>query len=69
MARKLSEWCKQVQKAMIDQDKDFNDIARESGLSRTYVSSLIRGRQFSEPAVRKIEKVLGIKDDNYHCLM
>lgn len=62
MAKKLSPWCKEAKKTMIDRDLEVNDLAAELGMSRPYVSSILNGRVYSPVAVKKISDYLHIPD-------
>ena len=52
MAKKLSPWCKEAKKKMIDMDLEVNELASSLGLSRVY----------SPVAVKKISDYLQIPD-------
>lgn len=44
MAKKLSPWCKEAKKKMIDMDLEVNELASSLGLTRPYVlRSLMAG--------------------------
>lgn len=62
MARKLSPWCKEAKKALIDRDMEIGEVATELGMSRPYVSSILNGRVYSPVAVKKISDLLHIPD-------
>lgn len=62
MKRKLSPWCKQVQKTMIDLDMSTTDLAKKVGGSRTYVSAVVHGRIYAEPLMEKISATLNIQE-------
>ncbi len=62
MARKLSPWCKEAKKALIDRDMEIGEVAEELGMSRPYVSSILNGRVYSPVAVKKISDLLHIPD-------
>lgn len=47
MKRELSPWGKQCKIQMIMLNKSLADLSRETGLSRTYISSIINGRQIA----------------------
>lgn len=59
---KLRPWCKRAKHTMIDQDLTVKDLASAIGMARSYVSSVLNGRVWSEPAVKKISSYLGIPD-------
>lgn len=60
MKRKLSKWCKDVQKIMIDRDMDTADVAAEFKWTRQYASSIINGRSYQREAVVKISHLFGL---------
>lgn len=62
MERKLPEWCKQAKMEMIRRDISVQDLAKEIGVSRQYVSALVNGRAFGGPAMKKIADYLNISD-------
>lgn len=59
---KLRPWCKRAKHTMIDRDLSVTDLASSVGMARGYVSSILNGRVWSEPAVKKISSYLGIPD-------
>lgn len=62
MKKKLSKWCKNVKIEMVKKDLEVQDLAAAIGMNRSYVSSIINGRVYSVPAVKKISDYLGIPD-------
>ncbi len=62
MKKKLSKWCKSVKIEMVKKDLEVQDLAAALGMNRSYVSSIINGRVYSVPAVKKISDYLGIPD-------
>lgn len=62
MKKKLSKWCKSVKIEMVKKDLEVQDLAATLGMNRSYVSSIINGRVYSVPAVKKISDYLGIPD-------
>lgn len=62
MKKKLSKWCKNVKIEMVKNDLEVQDLAAALGMNRSYVSSIINGRVYSVPAVKKISDYLGIPD-------
>lgn len=62
MAKKLSPWCKEAKKALIDKDLEINKLAEELSMTRSYVSSILNGRVYSPVAVKKISDYLQIPD-------
>ena len=63
MRKKLSPWCKLVKHTLIDRDMEVAELAEKTGLARPYLSSVINGRVYSEPAINKVSYVLGISND------
>ena len=43
MKRKLSPWCKEVKKTLIDRDMTVTDLCDQVGMCRNYVSRTING--------------------------
>lgn len=64
MGRKLSPWCKQARIVMIDRDISIPELADCLGMSRSYISTILNGRVYSAPAVKRISDYLGIQDSN-----
>lgn len=60
MKRKLSKWCKDVQKQMIDRDMDTRDLAAKLKWTRQYASSIINGRTYHKEAVVKISHLFNM---------
>lgn len=65
MNRKLPPWCKLVKHTLIDKDMDITELANSLDLARPYLSSVINGRVYSQPAVNRISDFLGISNDYY----
>lgn len=61
MKRKLSRWCKDVKKTMIDQDMDTKDVAATFNWTRQYASSIINGRTYQREAVVKISRLFDLE--------
>lgn len=64
MRKEMSQWSKNVRKAMIDKDMTFKQLAEQIGYSITTVSSVINGRYSNasyKSIAQKINKVLGTK--------
>lgn len=57
MKKRLPPWCKLVKHTLIDKDMDVSELARP------YLSSIINGRIYSQPAVNKVSDCLGISND------
>mgnify|MGYP004488805833 FL=1 len=64
MEKKLSKWCKNAKIEMINRDIKTTELARALGMNRSYVSSILNGRVYSVPAVKKISDYLGIADSD-----
>ncbi|MCC8157497.1 MAG: helix-turn-helix domain-containing protein [Oscillospiraceae bacterium] len=64
MNRKLSPWCKQAKIVMIEKDISVPELADYLGMSRSYISTILNGRIYSEPAVKRISDYLGIQDSS-----
>lgn len=60
--KKLSNWCKQVSNELTNRDMKISDLSKMIGMSRKYVSAIVHGRVYSEPAVKEISKVLDIDE-------
>ena len=43
MAKKLSPWCKEAKKKMIDMDLEVTELASSLGLDHTFLRSLMAG--------------------------
>lgn len=50
MKKRLPPWCKLVKHTLIDKDMDVSELATKTGLARPYLSSIINGRIYSQPA-------------------
>lgn len=64
MEKKLSAWCKTAKIEMIRSDIKTTELAKILGMNRSYVSSILNGRVYSAPAVKKISDYLGIADSD-----
>ena len=62
MTGKLSPLCKIVNITMIEKEIPISQLASDLNMSRSYVSTIINGRAYSAPAVKKISDYLGIQD-------
>jgi transcriptional regulator with XRE-family HTH domain len=49
---------------MIDCDLSVNDVAEGTGMTRSYVSTILNGRIYSKIAVKRISDYLGIPDSD-----
>ena len=63
MKRKLSPWCKEVKKAMIDRDMSIADLAAELNLSSAYVTRIINGTFLIPETKKRISKYLDISSE------
>lgn len=63
MKRKLSPWCKEVKKAMIDRDMSIADLAAELNLSSAYVTRIINGTFIIPETKQRISKYLDISSE------
>ena len=63
MKRKLSPWCKEVKKAMIDRDMSIADLAAELNLSSAYVTRIINGTFILPETKKRISKYLDISSE------
>ena len=63
MKRKLSPWCKEVKKAMIDRDMSIADLAAELNLSSAYVTRSINGTFIIPETKKRISKYLDISSE------
>lgn len=63
MNRKLSPWCKQVKKRLIDLDMTVPELANQIGLSRGHVSAVVNGRSYSSNTVKLISDELNVPYD------
>ena len=62
MEKKLSVWCKSAKIEMIR--REITTLAKNLGMNRSYVSSILNGRVYSGPAVKRISDYLGIADSD-----
>ena len=63
MKKRLPPWCKLVKHTLIDKDMDVSELATKTGLARPYLSSIINGRIYIQPAVNKVSDFRGISND------
>ena len=63
MKRKLSPWCKEVKKAMIDRDMSIADLAAELNLSSAYITRIINGTFIIPETKKRIPKYLDISSE------
>jgi len=62
MAVYTPRWGKEVKKALIDNDLSIADLAVTLNCSRTYLSNMIHGREYSSEIVTKVSKQLNIPE-------
>lgn len=58
----LPAWCKEAKIAMIKKDLDVGDLVKMTGKTRTWISGVINGRNYSPDTVKEISDILGITD-------
>lgn len=62
----MSEFEKDVRKALIDRGMSLSDLAHEIGISVSYIYEVLRGTRRSEEQIQKIRDYLdlgGVVDD------
>lgn len=62
MAHKLPMWCKRAKIRLIERDLSVGELSSKLGMARTYVSSVLNGRVYSEVAIKRISDYLEISD-------
>lgn len=60
MKRKLSPWCKDVKKKLIDLDMSVTELAEKTGISRPYTSGVVNGRIVAPELAARIGKAIGV---------
>lgn len=60
----MSEFEKQVKKALIDRNMTMGDLAEALGISLGYVSDLIKGKRTNAEQIRRIQDFLELSDSN-----
>ena len=68
MKRKLSPWCKEVKKTLIDRDMSVTELCGEVGMCRNYVTTTINGRMYA-PALARLWISIQSTQFNYHNLI
>lgn len=63
MKRKLSPWCKEVKKTLIDRDMTVTDLCDQVGMCRNYVSRTINGASYAPALAETISKALDINTE------
>ena len=61
--RKLSPWCKEVKKTLIDRDMTVTDLCDQVGMCRNYVSRTINGASYAPALAETISKALDINTE------
>lgn len=62
MEHKLPMWCKKAKIRLIERDLSVGELSSKLGMARTYVSSVLNGRVYSEVAIKRISDYLEISD-------
>lgn len=62
MGHKLPMWCKRAKICLIERDLSVGELSSKLGMARTYVSSVLNGRVYSEVAIKRISDYLEISD-------
>ena len=61
MSKTITQWGKQCKIQMVTLDKSLVDLSKETGYSRTYISSIINGRVVAPvDTVQKISSALHV---------
>ena len=60
--RQMSEFEKQVKKALIDRNMTMGDLAEPLGISLSYVSDLIKEKRNNEEQIARIKDFLNLSD-------
>lgn len=60
MKKQLSNWSKNIKKAMIDRDMDTADVAEKMKWTRQYTSSIINGRTYQRESVNRLSVYFGL---------
>ena len=62
MGHKLPMWCNRAKIRLIERDLSVGELSSKLGMARTYVSSVLNGRVYSEVAIKRISDYLEISD-------
>lgn len=62
VGHKLPMWCKRAKIRLIERDLSVGELSSKLGMARTYVSSVLNGRVYSEVAIKRISDYLDISD-------
>ncbi len=66
MKRELSPWGKRCKVQMIELGKSLNDVGRETGFSKSYISAVINGRVVvPDETIAAISRVLQVDAELY----
>lgn len=65
MVNRLSNWGKAVRIEMILRGMTYDDIAKELGLARTYLSALVNGKVSSNAAERRINDLFDLPNGDF----
>lgn len=60
----MSEWEKQVRKALIDKDMTISDLASELQISVSYLYEILKGTRKSDEQKQRIKNLLGLDINN-----
>lgn len=64
MGKNITPWGKQCKIQMFSLGKTLTDLSKETGLSRTYISSIINGRVVApQETICKISESLSVDPD------
>lgn len=58
MKRTLPDWCKEAKCELIWRDMGITELAIQLGISRTYVTQVLNGKQYAPTVAEKISKEL-----------
>ena len=64
MNRELSPWCKRAKIAMIEKGITGVELAKDLKYNRSYVTSILNGREKCLPAIKRISDYLNISDSD-----
>ena len=59
----MSDWEKEVKKALIDRNMTVDDLARELNVSRAYIYEIFKGGRKATEMRQKINDYLGIEGE------
>ena len=60
--RKMSDYEKAVRKALIDKDMTMAQLAKELGISKTYLYDIVTGNRLAVTYKERINTLLGVTD-------